>query len=124
MGGLAFASPDTCNTPSASGVTPVSYANLANQMSAVPMVPNVILQGGMAHNLNSSPPTTSGDEAGVATGVASGTVMGSSRHVKGSAKVFFGGGVATRLSDSTMQNSTNSSGASLVPGQFKVLILS
>ncbi|MCA9630102.1 MAG: DUF4150 domain-containing protein [Myxococcales bacterium] len=124
MGGQAIASPDTCNTPSGSGVTPVAYANTATQATAVPMVPNVILVGGMAHNLNSAPPTTNGDEAGTATGVASGTVMGPSRHVKGSMKVFIGGGLATRLTDSTMQNSTNSSGASLSPSQTKVLILS
>ncbi|MCA9644503.1 MAG: DUF4150 domain-containing protein [Polyangiaceae bacterium] len=124
MGGQSLASPDTCNTPSASGVTPMAYANTANNATAVPMVPNVIFVGGMAHNLNSAPPMTNGDEAGTATGVASGTVMGPSRNVKGSTKVFIGGGVATRMSDSTMQNSTNSSGATLVPGQTKVLILS
>ncbi len=35
---------------------------------------------------------------------------------------FLGGGVATRLSDSTKQSSTDSSGAALVPSQYKVLI--
>jgi len=78
-----------------------------------------------AHNMGTTIPMTMGDNAGVAMGVASGTVMGPARNTKGSTKVFTGGTPATRCLDTAMQNSTNvPGGMTLVPSQFKVLILS
>ncbi len=124
MGGISFAFPDVCKTPSNTGTITLTYPNIASQMLATPMVPNIFLQCGMAHNLTSSPSVTTGDSAGIIGGTTSSSVMSSARHTRGSSKVFFGGGVATRLSDSTQQNSTNANGTTLTPGQIKVLILS
>jgi hypothetical protein len=66
---------------------------------------------------------TNGDNAGVGTGVASGTVMGPSRHTTAAFTVLVDGMPATRLTSTTMQNSTNAVGARLVPSQTKVLVL-
>ncbi len=58
-------------------------------------------------------------------GVASGMVMGPARNTRCSMKVITGGTPATRMLDNSLQNSTNvPSGMTLVPGQFKVILLS
>jgi hypothetical protein len=51
-------------------------------------------------------------------------MMGPVRNSKCSMKVITGGMPATRMLDNTMQNLTNTSGMTLIPGQFKVLYLS
>jgi hypothetical protein len=78
-----------------------------------------------AHNIGTTIPTSMGDTTGVAGGVASGLIMGPARNTKCSVKVFTGGMPATRWLDNTLQNSTNvPGGMTLVPGQFKVMIMS
>ncbi len=123
LGGQDSASPDVCNTPSASGVTPTTYTNTATGAAGSPAVYTVLFSGGCAHNLSTIVATTNGDEAGVSLGVASGTVMGPSMHTLGSNTFLVGGMPATRMSSSTMQNSTNSVGSRLTPSQLKVLVL-
>jgi hypothetical protein len=44
---------------------------------------NILFMGMPAHNMATITPLTNGDNPGVATGVASGTVMGPSRHLTG-----------------------------------------
>jgi hypothetical protein len=44
-----------------------------------------------AHNMGTSVPMTNGDNAGLATGVASGVVMGPSRHLTGAFTCLVGG---------------------------------
>jgi hypothetical protein len=66
---------------------------------------------------------TQGDNAGVATGVASGPVMGPRRHVTASFTVLVGGAPATKLTSVAIQNNTNCPGARIVPSQVKVLLL-
>jgi hypothetical protein len=73
--------------------------------------------------MNTIVPLTNGDNAGVATGVASGTVMGPKRNLTASFTVLVGGMPATRMTSMSLQNSTNCPGIDLVPSQFKVLIL-
>jgi hypothetical protein len=68
-------------------------------------------------------PLTNGDNAGVATGVASGTVMGPSRHLTAAFTVLVGGMPATRLTSMALQNSTNCPGMRVAPSQTKVLLL-
>jgi hypothetical protein len=55
--------------------------------------------------------------------VASGTVMGPSRHLLGAFTVLVSGQPATRLSSVSLQNSTNAPGARIAPSQTKVIIL-
>ena len=68
-------------------------------------------------------PLSNGDNTGVLTGVASGMVMGPSRHLLGSFTTIIGGMPVTRLTSITLQNSTNMVGARLVPSQVTTLIL-
>jgi hypothetical protein len=68
-------------------------------------------------------PLSNGDNAGVAMGVASGLVMGPSRHLTAAFTVLVNGMPATRMTSMSLQNSTNCPGARLVPSQVKVLLL-
>ncbi len=121
MGGVDTGFPDVCLTPPVP--TPTPYPNIAAGPMAVKMVPNVLFMCAPAHNLGTSIPMTNGDNAGVATGVASGSVMGPSRHLTGAFTCLVGGMPATRVTSASLQNSTNCPGCRLVPSQVKVLIL-
>ncbi|MDC9596164.1 DUF4150 domain-containing protein [Xenorhabdus anantnagensis] len=122
-GGMDLATPDICLTPMFTTV-PVPYPNIAQGTTGVSNALNILFMGCPAHNLATTIPMTTGDNAGVSGGIASGTVMGPSHHVMGANSVLLKGTPATRLSSSTMQNSTNSMGCRIVPSQTKVLILS
>ena len=121
--GTNLASTDVCNTPSASGVTPVTYVNTAMCSAATGFSTTVLFDSCPAHNTSTSVSTSSGDEAGVSGGVVSGTFMSSCRFVAGSTKVMVGSQPATRLTSSTIQNSSNGSGSTISPSQTKVLLL-
>jgi hypothetical protein len=124
MGGQDLGFPDVCLTPAAPSPVPIPYPNMAAGPMAVGFVPNILLMAAPAHNLGTTIPMTNGDNAGVATGVASGMVMGPSRHTVGAFTCLLGGMPATRLTSMTIQNSTNVPGARIAPSQTKVLILS
>ena len=66
---------------------------------------------------------SNGDNAGVATGVASGVVMGPARHLTAAFTFIVKGMPATRLTSVALQNSTNCPGARVVPSQVKMLVL-
>ncbi len=123
MGGMNLAFPDVCNTPSPAGPVPVPYPNITTGLTAIPNVPNILIAGMPAHNLGTTIPFSNGDNAGVGTGVASGMVMGPSRHLLGSFTTLTGGMPATRMTSMSMQNSTNAVGVTLAPSQFKVMVL-
>jgi Domain of unknown function (DUF4150) len=73
--------------------------------------------------MSTQPPMTNGDNAGIATGLASGTVMGPARTVTAAFTVLVGGMPLARLSSVTIQNSTNAPGAKIVPSVTNVLVL-
>ena len=124
MGGVDTGFPDVCLTPaSPAPPIPVPYPNIAAGPMGVNAVYKVLLMYAPAHNLGTSIPMTNGDNAGLATGVASGTVMGPSRHLTGAFTCLIGGMPATRVTSMSLQNSTNCPGARLAPSQVKVLIL-
>ncbi len=123
MMGTDTAFPDVCLTPSPAGPTPVPYPNIAMGQMGVPAVYHVLFMATPAHNLSTCVPLTNGDNAGLATGLASGTVMGPARHVTGAFSVLVGGMPATRLTSVSVQNGTNAPGARLAPSQVKVLLL-
>lgn len=123
MGGQDFAFPDVCLTPTPGGPVPIPYPNIAMGPTAVPNVTKVMFMGTPAHNMGTTTPMTNGDNAGVATGVASGMVMGPSRHLTGAFTVLIQGMPATRLTSSSLQNSTNAPGCRIAPSQTKVLLL-
>lgn len=124
MMGMDLGFPDVCLTPAVPAPVPIPYPNIAMGPTAIPSQFNTLILGAPVHNMGTTIPMTNGDNAGVATGVASGTVMGPSRHVLGSFTVLVGGMPTTRLTSMTIQNSTNVPGVRLVPSQVRVLILS
>ena len=123
MGGMDLAFPDVCLTPVGPALTPLPYPDIAMGPTAVPNQTKVFIMAMPAHNLGTTIPMTNGDNSGVGTGVASGTVMGPSRHLTGSFTVLFSGMPAPRLTSMSLQNSTNAPGARLVPSQPTVLLL-
>jgi len=123
MMGTDMGFPDVCLTPSPVGPVPIPYPNIAMAPMAVPNVPNVLIMCMPAHNLGTSIVMTNGDNAGVATGVASGTVMGPSRHLTGAFTVLMDGMPATRLTSMSLQNNTNCPGCRIAPSQTLVLLL-
>lgn len=123
MMGTDMGFPDVCLTPTPAGPVPIPYPNIAMGPMAIPNVPTVLIMGMPAHNMGTTIPMTNGDNAGVALGVASGTVMGPARHVTGAFTVLIHGMPATRLTSVAIQNSTNCPGVRLVPSQPLVLML-
>jgi len=123
MMGMDLAFPDVCLTPAGPVVVPIPYPNIAMGPTAIPNQFTVLIEAMPAHNLGTTTPLTNGDNAGVATGVASGLVMGPSRHLTAAFTVLYSGMPATRLTSMSLQNSTNAPGARLVPSQVKVLLL-
>jgi hypothetical protein len=124
-GGMCLAFPDVCLTPAppAPAPVPIPYPNMGVEPTDVGFVPNVLLTCAPAHNMSSEPIMTNGDNAGVATGVASGTVMAPARTVTAAFTVLVGGMPLTRLTSMTVQNSTNAPGAKIVPSATNVLVL-
>jgi len=123
MMGMDTAFPDVCLTPTPAGPVPIPYPNIAMGPTAIPSQTRVLIMAMPAHNLGTTIPMTNGDNAGVAMGVASGTVMGPSRHVVPCPTVLWVGMPATRLTSMTIQNSTNVPGCRVVPSQPRVMLL-
>src|ERR1700678_1578693 len=106
MSGVDLGFPDVCLTPMAPAPVPVPYPNIGLGPMAVPAAYNVLMSCAPAHNLFSTVVMTNGDNAGVAMGVASGTVMGPSRRLTGAFTVIVGGAPITRLTSFGLQNTT------------------
>ncbi|MFC3147638.1 DUF4150 domain-containing protein [Piscinibacterium candidicorallinum] len=123
MMGMDMAMPDVCLTPTPAGPVPIPYPNMAMGNMAIPNCPTVLVMGMPIHNMATTIPMTNGDNPGVNLGVASGTVMGPSRHLTGSFTTIAQGAPVTRLSSMSLQNSTNAPGARTVPSQTILLIL-
>lgn len=125
MMGVDTGFPDVCLTPvpPAPAPVPIPYPNVTNGVIGMPAVFNVLLAGAPAHNLSTTIPLSNGDNPGIALGIASGMVMGPSRHILPSFTTIVGGMPATRMTSTTIQNSTNCPGVRMVPSQVKVMIL-
>ena len=122
-GSMNLGFPDVCLTPTPVGPIPIPYPNITVSAMGVPPVPNVLFDCLPAHNMMTVVPLSMGDNAGLAGGVASGTDMGPTRHILGSFTFIVGTAPATRLTDMTIQNSTNCPGATLTPSNLTVLVL-
>jgi hypothetical protein len=119
--GLDLAFPDICKTPPA--LVPVPYPNLALGPMGIPNAWNILLMGMPAHNLLTTIAMSNGDNAGLALGLVSPSVMGPSRHITCVPNVLFKCIPATRLTGLAVQNRCNALGARVVPSQLKVLLL-
>ena len=76
-----------------------------------------------SHNMTDPVPASMGDNPGVATGVASGTVMMNTRPVTAAFTVLVNGAPLTRLTTVNIQNSTNCPGGRIAPSQVQVIVL-
>lgn len=123
MMGTDMGFPDVCLTPTPAGPVPIPYPNIAMGPMAIPNCPTILFMCTPAHNLGTTIPMTNGDNAGVNMGVASGSVMGPSRHLTGAFTVLLNGMPAKRLTSVSLQNSTNCPGVRVVPSQALVLLL-
>lgn len=125
MMGMSFSFPDVCLTPAPPSPSPIPipYPNIAMAPTAIPNVPTILTVGTPTHNLGTVTPLTNGDNAGIATGVGSATVMGPQRNLTGAFTCLIKGMPATRLTSVSLSNSTNAPGATIVPSQVKLLIL-
>lgn len=123
--GIDTGFPDVCLTPAppAPAPVPLPYPNIGAGPTATGAVATVMFMCAPVHNMSTKIPQTNGDNAGVSTGVASGTVMSSSRHLTAAFTTLAGGMPITRLTSVALQNSTNCPGARIVPSQVKVILL-
>src|SRR5690606_7769431 len=119
--GLDLAFPDICKTPPA--LLPIPYPNLALGPMGIPNARNILLMGMPAHNLLTTVPLTNGDNAGLALGLISPSVMGPSRHITCVPNVLFKCIPATRLTSLAVQNRCNALGVRVAPSQIKVVLL-
>ncbi|MDB5315691.1 MAG: type secretion protein [Rhodospirillales bacterium] len=103
--------------------SPAPYPNIALGSTAIPSQVTTQIMAMQVHNMATVMPLSNGDNAGLLTGVASGMVMGPSRHLLGSFTTIIGGMPMTRLTSITLQNSTNMVGCRLVPSQVTMLVL-
>jgi len=126
LGGMDFGFPDVCLTPALVPV-PIPYPNMSMGMTANPATAckKVYLSCMPAHNLMTMGTISMGDNAGVNLGVASGTVMGPCKHLMGCVGVIYEGSPVTKMTSPTGQNgiSLNAPGLTLVPSQFKVMVM-
>jgi hypothetical protein len=125
MMGMDTGFPDVCLTPAppAPAPIPIPYPNIGMGPTATSAVYQVLFMYAPAHNMSSKTAMSNGDNAGLATGVASGTVMAPVGHVTAAFTVLVGGQPATRLTSVAIGNQTNCPGVRAVPSQVKVLLL-
>jgi hypothetical protein len=122
MGGMNLGFPDVCLTP-LPVPTPIPYPNISFGPVGLPPSPNVLWMCTPSHHLMTTPIFSIGDTPGIATGVASATVMAPTRPVTGAFTVLVNGMPSTRMTSFNIQNNTNSPGLTIVPAQIKVLLL-
>ncbi len=123
-GGMALGAPDTCNTPSASGVTPVTYTNTAQFSSATDTSSKVQIENMDTVTDSSSIESSNGDEGGTSGGVVSGRFCGKVAPQNGSSVVEAEGNGVVYQTAVTGHNgsSANAVGAQLTSSQQKVTV--
>lgn len=116
--------PDVCKTPIIVPV-PIPYPNITMSSTHIPSVFNVMFGAGLAENLMTEGTISMGDEPGVEGGIVSGIFMGKDTYITGSMVVVVGTAFAARMTSLVGMNGMpfNTMGISLVPAQFRVLIL-
>ncbi len=119
--GKTLASPDTCKTPAPPGPpVPMPYVNTATPAMANPVVTTVLVSGSPVLSKSSKIPMSNGDNAGVAGGVMSNSVMQEVCFTSASNKVTLKGKPAVRYLDQVKANKGNAMGTFVEPSQTKV----
>jgi hypothetical protein len=99
--------PDVCNTPTPGGPVPIPYPNLGKAADTTAGPPTVTTDGSMPMVKDAKYMMTSGDEAGSAGGVVSGTIKGEAEFMMYSFDVKFEGKNVCRLADPLFHNKKN-----------------
>lgn len=122
---ISLAFPDVCKVPILGVPVPIPFPNIALSVTSVPIVLNVIIGGGPAHNLLTPGTISNGNEPGIELGIVSELEIGPNTYVMGSIKVFFGTAPAARMTSLTGQNGMpfNMIGMELSPSQVTVLLV-
>jgi hypothetical protein len=126
-GGMANCFPDVCKTPAppAPSPVPIPYPNIVQLNGADGTIKKVVMENKETIVESSKVPRSSGDEAGVAKGVASNTNMDKCTFKKYSSKVFAGGKKIVHHTAMTSHNGSSSNmpaGVHAVPSQTKILV--
>jgi hypothetical protein len=109
-GGMSMVFPDVCLTPTAAGPIPIPYPNIARSADTSNGPATVTCDGEMPMTKGAQYSKSSGDEAGSAGGVASGTSRGVAEFMMYSFDVKFEGQGACRLGDPLFHNGKNTMG--------------
>ena len=106
-GGTSTVFPDVCKTPSPGGPIPIPYPNVgqAAQTSGGPTT--VTIDGAMPMTKDAKYSLTSGDEAGSAGGIVSGSIKGEAEFMMYSFDIKLDGKNACRLGDPLFHNKKN-----------------
>jgi len=109
-GGISNVFPDVCKTPSPSGPVPVPYPNLGKSSDASKGPKTVTIEGKMPMVKGAQYSMTTGDEAGSAGGVMSGSTKGPAEFMMYSFDVKLEGKNVCRLGDPLFHNKKNGMG--------------
>lgn len=124
---------DVCLTPTPGAPVPIPYANMVDGLAdsgdkaakqiKIKMIDSQVALGRNPTSATQAAILSNGDEAGVSTGIASGSVHGPARFMKGMSAVKIEGMPAVNLITVTGQDAaTNAAGTTISPSQVKVLI--
>lgn len=106
-GGMSTVFPDVCKTPMGNSVVPIPYANTGKSADTTKGPKSVKTDGSMPMVKEAQYSTSTGDEAGSAKGVASGTNKGVCEFMMYSFDVKFEGKNVCRLGDPLFHNKKN-----------------
>ncbi len=106
-GGKSIVFPDVCKTPVGPAVVPIPYPNLGQSSDTSKGPKSVKTDGQMPMVKGAEYSTSTGDEAGVAKGVASSTTKGVCEFMMYSFDVKFEGKNVCRLGDPLFHNKKN-----------------
>jgi hypothetical protein len=125
LGGMSFTFPDICKTPAPPlPFIPIPYPNWSFHIMATGFVPKVLWMCSPAHVIaRTQVPISFGDTPGVLGGIISQSFMSTTYFLTGAFTVLLQGLPATRMTSITLMNRCNMIGISIVPSQFKVLLL-
>jgi hypothetical protein len=109
-GGMSVVFPDVCNTPTPGGPVPIPYPNIGKTADTTNGPQSVSVDGQMPMVKGAEYAVTSGDEAGSAGGLMSGTTKGPAEFLLYSFDVKFEGRNVCRLGDPLFHNRKNAMG--------------
>ena len=109
-GGMSTVFPDVCKTPTPGGPVPLPYPNVGRSADTADGPSKVTVDGGMPMVKGAKYRVTSGDEAGSAGGIISGSVKGEAEFTMYSFDVKLEGRNVCRLGDPLFHNKKNTMG--------------